>query len=58
MVDRLNLDPILSNQVSWDQPHEGDLLEHLLSRRALTDRDVTSVFQDTLKPVLFLDSRI
>lgn len=33
-VDRLNLGAIPTNQVSWDQPHEGNLFEHLYSRRA------------------------
>ncbi|MEW5977653.1 MAG: aldehyde dehydrogenase family protein [Acidobacteriota bacterium] len=34
LVDRLNLGPIPTNQVVWDQPHEGNLFEHLYSRRA------------------------
>ncbi|MFP5260649.1 MAG: aldehyde dehydrogenase family protein [Blastocatellia bacterium] len=34
LVDRLNLGPIPTNQVSWDQPHEGNLFEHLYARRA------------------------
>jgi acyl-CoA reductase-like NAD-dependent aldehyde dehydrogenase len=34
LVDRLNLGAIATNQVSWDQPHEGNLFEHLYSRRA------------------------
>lgn len=34
LVDRLNLGAIPTNQVSWDQPHEGNLFEHLFSRRA------------------------
>ena len=33
-VDRLNIGPVSTNQVSWDQPHEGNLFEHLYSRRA------------------------
>jgi acyl-CoA reductase-like NAD-dependent aldehyde dehydrogenase len=33
-VDRLNLGPVSTNQVSWDQPHEGNLFEHLYARRA------------------------
>ncbi|HLA11475.1 MAG TPA: aldehyde dehydrogenase family protein [Pyrinomonadaceae bacterium] len=33
-VDRLNIGPVPTNQVSWDQPHEGNLFEHLYSRRA------------------------
>ena len=33
-IDRLNVGPIPTNQVSWDQPHEGNLFEHLYGRRA------------------------
>jgi hypothetical protein len=33
-VDRLNVGPISTMQVSWDQPHEGNLFEHLYARRA------------------------
>ncbi len=33
-VDRLNVGPLPTNQVSWDQPHEGNLFDHLYSRRA------------------------
>ncbi len=34
-VDRLNIGPIPTAQISWDQPHEGNLFEHLYRRRAL-----------------------
>ncbi len=34
-VDRLNVGPIPTNRVSWDQPHEGNLFEYLYRRRAL-----------------------
>jgi hypothetical protein len=34
-VDRLNLGPIPTNRIGWDQPHEGNLFEHLYSRRAI-----------------------
>ena len=34
-VDRLNLGAISTNLVSWDQPHEGNLFEHLYRQRAL-----------------------
>ncbi len=34
-IDRLNLGPISTMQVSWDQPHEGNLFEFLYRRRAL-----------------------
>lgn len=33
-VDRLNIGAIPTNRVSWDQPHEGNLFEHLYARRA------------------------
>ncbi len=33
-VDRLNVGPLPTNQVSWDQPHEGNLFDHLYARRA------------------------
>jgi hypothetical protein len=33
-VDRLNIGPVPTTQVSWDQPHEGNLFEHLYARRA------------------------
>jgi len=33
-VDRLNLGPIPTWQLSWDQPHEGNLFEHLYRQRA------------------------
>jgi acyl-CoA reductase-like NAD-dependent aldehyde dehydrogenase len=35
-VDRLVFGSIPTNRVSWDQPHEGNLFEHLYRRRALT----------------------
>jgi hypothetical protein len=33
-IDRLNLGPVPTTQVSWDQPHEGNLFEFLYRRRA------------------------
>ena len=33
-VDRLNIGALATNQVSWDQPHEGNLFDHLYARRA------------------------
>jgi acyl-CoA reductase-like NAD-dependent aldehyde dehydrogenase len=33
-VDRLNIGAVPTNHVSWDQPHEGNLFEHLYGRRA------------------------
>lgn len=34
LIGRLNLGPIQTNTVVWDQPHEGNLFEHLYARRA------------------------
>jgi len=34
-VDRLNLGPLSTTQIGWDQPHEGNLFEHLYARRAI-----------------------
>lgn len=34
LVGRLNLGPIPTQQVRWDQPHEGNLFDHLYARRA------------------------
>ncbi|MDQ3135880.1 MAG: aldehyde dehydrogenase family protein [Acidobacteriota bacterium] len=33
-VDRLNIGPVPTNHIAWDQPHEGNLFEHLYARRA------------------------
>ena len=33
-VDRLNLGPIPTNRLTWDQPHEGNLFTHLYKQRA------------------------
>ena len=34
-IDRLNIGPISTMSVSWDQPHEGNMFEFLYKRRAL-----------------------
>ena len=34
LVDRLNVGPIKTNQIAFDQPHEGNLFEHLYARRS------------------------
>jgi acyl-CoA reductase-like NAD-dependent aldehyde dehydrogenase len=39
-IDRLNVGPIATNWVQWDQPHEGNLFEYLYRRRAI-QRDRT-----------------
>jgi acyl-CoA reductase-like NAD-dependent aldehyde dehydrogenase len=33
-VGRLNFGPIATNRIAWDQPHEGNLFEHLYARRS------------------------
>ena len=43
LVDRLNLGAVPTNQVSWDEPHEGNLFEHLYSRRAFQKAAVSAV---------------
>jgi acyl-CoA reductase-like NAD-dependent aldehyde dehydrogenase len=40
-IDRLNLGPIATNSVCWDQPHEGNLFEHLYRQRALQSAAMT-----------------
>ncbi len=34
-IDRLNLGPLPTSHVQWDQPHEGNLFEFLYRRRAI-----------------------
>ena len=34
LIHRLNLGPVPTIQVEWDQPHEGNLFEFLFHRRA------------------------
>jgi hypothetical protein len=34
-IDRLNLGPIPTMRISWDQPHEGNMFEFLYKRRAI-----------------------
>jgi hypothetical protein len=33
-IGRLNLGPIPTTVLQWDQPHEGNLFEHLYQQRA------------------------
>jgi acyl-CoA reductase-like NAD-dependent aldehyde dehydrogenase len=35
LVDRLNLGAIPTTQIGWDQPHEGNLFDHLYARRSI-----------------------
>jgi acyl-CoA reductase-like NAD-dependent aldehyde dehydrogenase len=38
LLQRVNLGPVPTYRVSWDQPHEGNLFDHLYLRRALQGR--------------------
>ncbi|MFO1502120.1 MAG: aldehyde dehydrogenase, partial [Verrucomicrobiota bacterium] len=35
LIDRLNLGPMSTMNISWDQPHEGNMFEFLYKRRSL-----------------------
>ncbi len=39
-IDRLNLGPIPTCRLAWDQPHEGNLFEHLYRQRAFQETSV------------------
>ena len=34
-IERLNIGPLPTNRLTWDQPHEGNLFTHLYRQRAL-----------------------
>jgi hypothetical protein len=34
LIERLNLGPISTMAISWDQPHEGNMFEFLYKRRS------------------------
>jgi hypothetical protein len=34
-VERLNIGPISTMKISWDQPHEGNMFEFLYKRRSI-----------------------
>jgi len=42
IANRLNLGAVPTNHVNWDQPHEGNLFEHLYSRRAFQKAGASS----------------
>ena len=35
LIERLNLGPISTMSISWDQPHEGNMFEFLFKRRSI-----------------------
>lgn len=41
-VERLNLGPLPTSHVSWDQPHEGNLFEHLYRQRSIAGPEVAA----------------
>ena len=34
-IERLNIGPVSTMQISWDQPHEGNMFEFLYKRRSI-----------------------
>jgi hypothetical protein len=34
-IDRLNIGPVSTMKISWDQPHEGNMFEFLWHRRSI-----------------------
>ena len=34
-IERLNIGPISTMKISWDQPHEGNMFEFLYKRRSI-----------------------
>ena len=42
LIDRLNVGPVSTMQVAWDQPHEGNLFEFLYKRRAIVYSDAAA----------------
>ncbi len=42
LIERLNLGPISTMNVAWDQPHEGNMFEFLYQRRSLERADARS----------------
>jgi acyl-CoA reductase-like NAD-dependent aldehyde dehydrogenase len=41
-VDRLNIGAIPTNQIAWDQPHEGNLFDLLYARRSFQSSALTA----------------
>src|SRR5207244_4434647 len=42
LIQRLNLGPIPTMKISWDQPHEGNMFEFLYRRRAIATLNIAS----------------
>ena len=43
LIRRLNLAAIPTTKISWDQPHEGNLFDHLYARRAFQRHRVSDL---------------
>lgn len=43
-IDRLNIGPIPTWKIRWDQPHEGNLFEHLYTRRAFQQEALSAAW--------------
>ena len=55
-IDRLNIGPLPTSTVEWDQPHEGNLFEFLYARRAIQVKGngaVPIASADTAAPIGF-----
>jgi len=39
LIERLNLGPVPTTKISWDQPHEGNMFEFLYKRRSIERAD-------------------
>jgi len=42
-IGRLNFGAIQTNRIVWDQPHEGNLFDHLYARRAFQEAELATV---------------
>ena len=42
LIARLNLGPVPTRKVSWDQPHEGNMFEFLYKRRSIERSEALS----------------
>src|SRR5205823_13867187 len=50
LIERLNLGPVPTMKISWDQPHEGNMFEFLYKRRAIAQADLVGGSSTSSKP--------
>jgi hypothetical protein len=43
LIGRLNLGDFQTNAIAWEQPHEGNLFDHLYGRRAFQSHSLSKV---------------